>query len=54
MMRGVPAYLQSLSREFPKQHILVSGIQTADLPENPIANIRTFGNVLKFKELLTA
>lgn len=54
MMRGVPAYLESLSREFAKQHILVSGIQTAEVNEKPYPNIRTFSNVLKFKELLSA
>lgn len=52
MMRGTSAYLGLLSQQFPKQQIFISGIQVADQPEKPFDNIRVFGNVLKFKELL--
>ena len=53
MMRGVPTYLEVLSREFPKQKILISGIQTTTLPEKPLPNINVFSNALKFKELIS-
>lgn len=54
MMRGVPAYLELLSRQFPKQHIFVSGIQVADISAKASTNIHAFSNALNFKELLTA
>jgi DNA-binding transcriptional MerR regulator len=53
MMRGTSAYLELLSRQFPKQQILVSGIQAADLPKKSLANIQNFSNILRFKELLS-
>lgn len=53
MMRGPLNYLEMLSEQFPKQHILVSGIQVAELPEKPVANIDLFANILRFKELLS-
>jgi methanogenic corrinoid protein MtbC1 len=53
MIRGVSAYLGLLSREFPNQQILVSGIQVTTFQENLPPNIRIFSNVLKFKELLS-
>lgn len=49
---GTLAYLSGLSKQFPKQQILVSGIQASELPAKPLTNVRTFSNVLTFKELL--
>ena len=53
MIGGVTNYLTKLSQQFPKQQILVSGIQVADLPSKSLPNVTTFGNVLKFKELIS-
>lgn len=53
MLRGSSAYLELLSHQFPKQHILVSGIQVAALAEKTFSNITVFGNILRFKELLS-
>lgn len=52
MIGGVTNYLSKLSRQFPKQQILVSGIQVADLPSKSLPNITAFSNALKFKELI--
>ncbi len=50
---GTPAYLSRLSSQFPKQQILVSGIQVADLPAKALQNVKPFSNALKFKELIS-
>ena len=49
---GTTAYLTRLSQQFPKQQILVSGIQVAELPSKPLPNVSTFSNALIFKELI--
>lgn len=50
---GVKPYIARLSKQFPKQQILVSGNQTTGLPDKPWPNVRLFNNALKFKELIT-
>jgi DNA-binding transcriptional MerR regulator len=52
MSGGVSGYLTQLSRLFPKQQILVSGIQASELTANPLPNVISFSNALRFKELI--
>lgn len=52
MISGVTRYINQLSKQFPNQLILVSGIQVSDLPAKPLANLKAFNNVLRFKELI--
>lgn len=50
MLGGITNYVSRLSKQFPKQQILVSGIQVSDLL--PLQNVKAFSNVVKFKELI--
>lgn len=53
MAGGPLPYITMLSKKFPKQRILVSGIQLATVSTKQLKNVTVFSNVLKFKELIT-
>ncbi len=52
MANGVTRYVSQLSKQFPNQLILVSGVQVSDRPAKQPANLKFFNNALKFKELI--